>query len=33
VGELDPEDHSDRVDNIFPKLAELATTEEVLARL
>ncbi len=28
-----PMHHSHSVDNIFPKLAELATTEEVLARL
>jgi len=33
IGDLDPDQHSHSVDNIFPKLAELATTEEVLARL
>jgi nicotinamidase-related amidase len=33
IGDLDPDHHSHSVDNIFPKLAELATTEEVLARL
>ena len=33
IGDLDADDHSHCVDKVFPKLAELATTEEVLARL
>ena len=33
IGDLDAEDHTHCVDKVFPKLAELATTEEVLARL
>src|ERR1700756_1134463 len=33
IGDLDAEAHSHSVDRIFPKIAELATTEEVLARL
>jgi nicotinamidase-related amidase len=33
IGDLDADDHSHCVDKVFPKIAELATTEEVLARL
>ena len=33
IGDLDAEAHSHSVDRIFPKIAELATTEEVLAHL
>jgi nicotinamidase-related amidase len=33
IGDLDAGHHSHSVHNIFPKLAELATTEEVLAKL
>ncbi|MBB5167832.1 isochorismatase family protein [Mycobacterium sp. AZCC_0083] len=33
IGDLDAHAHSHSVNQIFPKLAELATTEEVLARL
>ena len=33
IGDLDTDAHTNSVDRIFPKLAELATTEEVLAQL
>jgi nicotinamidase-related amidase len=33
IGDLDADAHTHSVDRIFPKLAELATTEEVLAKL
>jgi isochorismate hydrolase len=33
IGDLDAEAHSHSVNRIFPKIAELATTEEVLAHL
>jgi len=33
IGDLDTEAHSHSVTQIFPKIAELATTEEVLAQL
>jgi nicotinamidase-related amidase len=33
IGDLDADAHTHSVNQIFPKLAELATTEEVLAKL
>jgi nicotinamidase-related amidase len=33
IGDLDNDAHANSVDRVFPKLAELATTEEVLAHL
>jgi nicotinamidase-related amidase len=33
IGDLEADDHTHSVDRIFPKLAELATTEQVLAKL
>jgi nicotinamidase-related amidase len=33
IGDLDTDAHANSVDRVFPKLAELATTEEVLAHL
>jgi nicotinamidase-related amidase len=33
IGDLDADDHSHSLEKVFPKLAELATTDEILARL
>lgn len=33
IGDLDTDAHANSVDRVFPKLAQLATTEEVLAHL
>jgi nicotinamidase-related amidase len=33
IGDLDPDAHTHSVDVVFPKLSELATTDEVLAEL
>ncbi|MFZ0718011.1 isochorismatase family protein [Mycobacterium sp.] len=33
IGDLDADDHSHSLEKVFPKLAELATTDEILASL